>query len=253
MAADKSPLVTSVVQAAAVLRYLGSIDGRKGVTAVAKAVGIGRSSCFNILRTLVAVDLVTFDLPSKSYAIGVGAIDLARLSLRRDSAIAVAKEGMAKLAARFDAAVGLWRIASRDRLILIHLAATEAGTRIHLTVGQRQPIAAGATGRCVLAARSLSDEDIAHLYAGVRWAQRPTPKTYLRQVRQAEKRGYGVDQDELLRGISSVAAPIVEDDGTVKSCLSVTLFTGQYPPEVMPTIGEALRELAQAVGKASDA
>ena len=48
--------VGSVVQALAILRHLSEASKPLGVTAVARALGISPSSCFNLLKTLVAED-----------------------------------------------------------------------------------------------------------------------------------------------------------------------------------------------------
>lgn len=245
--APDRPLVTSVIQAVAVLRHLAALDRAVGVSAIAAAVGISPSSCFNILKTLVAEDLVAFDPRSKAYTLGLGTISLGRSAARRDEVIRAAERPMAALAGRYDAAVGLWRITNRERLVLIHFAESEAATRIHLSIGQRLPLAAGAMGRCVAAAQALAPEEIARRFAQVRWAQPPNLDSYLAQVRAAARQGYSTDIDQLLRGLSSVAAAIPDATGTVRFCLSLTMFAGQYKAETIRAIGRYVREDAAAI------
>lgn len=245
--APDRPLVTSVIQAVAVLRHLAGLDRGRGVSAIAAAVGISPSSCFNILKTLVAEDLATFDPGSKSYTLGLGVFDLARSAAQRDGVIRAAELPMAALVDCYDAAVGLWRITGRERLLLIHLAESEAATRIHLSIGQRLPLAAGAMGRCVAAAQALAPDEIARRFAQVRWAQPPSLDSYLAQVRAAARQGYSTDIDQLLPGLSSVAAAIPDAAGTVRFCLSVTMFTGQYKADTIRAIGGHVRENAAAI------
>src|ERR1700712_451610 len=135
LAVPPRPPVGSVVQAAAILRYLGAHRDGAGVTAIARALGIGPSSCFNVLRTLAGEDLVAFDPVTKTYTLGLGTIDLARHALRRDAVVQAAETSMTALAEAHDAAIGLWRVAPRDRLVLLVLAESEAATRIHMVVG----------------------------------------------------------------------------------------------------------------------
>lgn len=244
------PPVGSVVQAAAILRFLGASREGVGVTAIARALGIGPSSCFNVLRTLAAEDLVAFDPVTKSYTLGLGTIDLARRALGRDAVVQAAAAPMKLLAERHHAAVGLWRLAPRERLVLLALAESEEATRIHMMVGQRQPAAAGATGRAVLAARQLSDAAIHAAYAGMRWQNAPSGSEFLAQVRAAERDGFASDIDQINRGIATVAATIVDAAGAVRFVLSASMFAGR-DAAAHDLVGADVRAAAQALGQAT--
>lgn len=242
--------VGSVVQAVAVLRYLAANRAGGGVTAIARAVGIGPSSCFNVLKTLVAEDLVAFDRITKVYTLGLGTIDLARQALSRDAVVEAAAAPMAELADYHDAAIGLWRLAPRERLVLVVLAESEAATRIHMVVGQRQPAAAGATGRAVLATRGLDDAAIRTAYAGLRWQNAPGEENYLAQVRAAERLGYATDIDQINRGIATVGAVVTDRQGKVRFVLSASTFAGRVP---MAAIGRDLRDAAAKLSRIGNA
>jgi IclR family acetate operon transcriptional repressor len=242
------PPIGSIVQAVSILRLLGDSRNGAGVTAIARALGIGPSSCFNVLKTLVAEDLVGFDPVSKTYTLGLGTIDLARRSLGRDAVVQAADVPMASLAEDHDAAVGLWRLAPGERLVLAALAESGAATRIHMMVGQRQPAAAGATGRAVLAARSLDDDGVRAAYAGLRWQNAPSAAGYLKQVRKAEARGFAIDIDQINRGIATVAAVVVDHLGTVKFVLSASMFTGR-DEAALERIGASVHAVATELGR----
>jgi IclR family acetate operon transcriptional repressor len=244
------PPIGSVVQAITVLRYLGAAPRGEGVTAIARALGIGPSSCFNVLKTLVAEDLVAFDAATKTYTLGLGTIDLARLALGRDAVVQAARMPMEVLAERHDAAVGLWRVGPRERLILAALAESGAATRIHMMVGQRQPATAGATGRAVLASRTLDDGAILAAHAGIRWQNQPAAADYLAQVREAQARGWAIDIDQINRGISTVAAVIASPGGPARFVLSASMFTGRDSPDALAAIGASVRAEASALAQA---
>jgi len=243
--------VNSVVQAVTILRHLGTRADGAGVTAIARATGISPSSCYNVLRTLVSEDLASFDPATKRYALGLGLVDLARSMLAHDAAARVAEKPMAALAERHEAAVGLWRL-SGDRLVLVALAESEAATRIHMAVGQRQPATAGASGRAVLAASRLSDEALLAAYASVRWSRPPGAETFLSQVREAEARGWADDIGNVHHGIETVAAGVPDRDGGVRLVLSASVFGGRETAEGMRRIGAELYEAAQAIGRTVD-
>jgi IclR family acetate operon transcriptional repressor len=249
-ASPPRPLVGSVVQAVAVLRHLGSLDHPQGVTAIAARLGLSPSSCFNILKTLAAEEFATFDPDTRAYSIGPGAIDLARAALGRDKMMEVARPLMNALATRFEATIGLWRLGPEDRLTLVELAESPAATRIHMVMGQRQPAGAGATGRAVLAARNVPDEEIAMAYETLRWQRAPGRDTYVAEVRAARAAGWAVDTDTIFRGVTSVAASIAGRDGRVRACLSASLFAGRETEERVAAIGAEVRDAARHITRA---
>jgi IclR family transcriptional regulator, acetate operon repressor len=240
-------MVTSVVQAVAVLRHLAAIDRGRGVTAVAAAIGISPSSCFNVLKTLVAEDLVAFDDETKTYSVGLGAIDLGYSATRRNAVIKAAESRMIKLAKEHDGAVGLWRVSNRERLTLVHLAESLGSTRIHLSIGQRLPLGAGAMGRCVAAVQDPGEAELSRRFAAVRWEQAPKFDAYAAQIETARRQGFSTDVDQLLRGISSVAASVLDRWGDVRFCLSVTMFSGRHSAEKMRRIGKDVRNNADEI------
>jgi len=246
----RRPPVSSVVQAVAILRHLGSLTDGAGVTAIARATGIGPSSCFNVLRTLVGEEMVSFDPATKLYRLGLGTVDLAHSALGRDALVNAARAPMARIAERHDAAVGLWRLSASERLALISLAESDAATRIHMMVGQRQPVGAGATGRAVLAARRQTDREILDIYAGLRWQEAPGASPFLRQVRATETCGWAEDIGNINYGISTVAAAICDREERVRFVLSVSIFSGRETAAGLAEMGRELSETARALAAA---
>lgn len=245
--AKPRPPVGSVVQAITILRHLGGLAEGAGVTAIARATGIGPSSCFNVLRTLVSEDMVSFDDVTKRYRLGLGMVDLAQQALRGDALVNSAQPVMARLAEEHDAAVGLWRLSSRGRLTLVALSESEAATRIHMVVGQRQPAAAGATGRAVIAARRLDDAAIREAFASLRWSNPPEAEAYLREVREAERRGWAQDIGNINHGVSTVATTISDAAGSLRFVLSASIFSGREDAEGLARIGDDLLRQARAL------
>ena len=234
-------MVGPVVQAVAILRHLAAARTGEGVSAIARAIGIGPSSCFNVLKTLVAEDLVTFDTQTKRYALSLGIVDLARGATGRDAVLRAAQARLSIVAQRHDAAVGLWRLAPHERLVLMYLAESAAATRIHMLVGQRQPAAAGATGRAVLAARGMDDAAITAAYERITWPNPPGLPAFLDQVRAAREHGYATDVDQIHRGVATAAAAVTERNGGVRFVLSASIFAGHGP---LDAIAGDLRDAA---------
>ena len=248
MTAVPRPIVGSVAQAAALLRYLSALDGREGVNAIARATGLSPSSCFNLLKQLVADDLVDFDPATKGYALGQGVVDLARASLSRDRLIATVRPAMEAFARSWEATVGLWRVGGRDRLVMVACAESSSPARIHMAVGQRQPQAAGALGRALLAAREVGDDELGHRFAALRWGQAPSFVEWRAQIADAASRGFALDADNFLRGVTTLAVAV---PGTpIRYCVSATMFSGQHAAARLGEMGEQLVALAHDAARA---
>ncbi|QJQ31511.1 helix-turn-helix domain-containing protein [Sphingomonas lacunae] len=241
--------VPSVSHSISILRLLGKSGESMGVTAIARALDLSPSSTFNLARTLVAEGLVDFDEATKTYRIGLGSIDFARMALRGDTMVAALRPVMERLAERHDAAIGLWRAADSGRLLLLALAESEAATRIHMAVGQRQPVGAGSTGRALLAARAADATTLRAAHAGVRWPSALDADSYVSQVHEAARLGYAVDDQWLNPGIVTVAAVVPEPGAPPRYCLSASLFAGRHDASGVAAIGRDIMAEARTAGQ----
>ena len=239
--------VPSVSKAIAILRLLGRGGEPMGVTAIARATGMGPSSAFNLVRTLVAEGLVDFDRTTKSYRIGMGSIDFARMALRSDGVVVAARPVMDALAEHYDAAIGLWRAASGERLLLLALAESEEATRIHMAAGQRQPMGAGATGRAFLAEWCVEEPGLRQAYAAIRWPGKIDEDAYVGQIETARRMGYALDNQWLNLGIVTAAAIVPEAGGTARYALSASMFAGSVDARRLNEIGQEIKKSADMI------
>jgi len=239
--------VPSVSHAVAILQLLGRSTQPMGVTGIARALGLSPSSTFNLARTLVAEDLVDFDPVTKGYRIGVGSIQFARMALRGDAVVMAARPVMDQLAEQLDAAVAVWRAGDDGRLTLLALAESEAATRIHMAVGQRQPAGAGATGRALLASQNVREQALRTAFTAIRWPGRIDADQYVEQVQTARQTGYALDLQWLNLGIETVAAAIGDAAGRVRYCLSASMFAGRHDEAQWAAIGTMMVAAATAI------
>lgn len=242
------PQVGSVVLAFAILRYLANpaTSANTGVTAIARGVGASPSSCFNVLKTLVAERVASFDAKTKTYALGNELAELARSVLRRDDVGAIAKATMDSLARKYDATVGLWRVG--ESLMLVALSESGANMRIHMTIGHQQPLGSGAVGRSVVACRGLSRAEAVSLFAATRWQGSITATEYWRQIAAVRARGWALDENQLFRGITTIAAPI-RDANDVRFCLALSSFSQRHSSPEIEAIGKAIKAAADDIAR----
>lgn len=233
--------VRSVAQAFAILRLFAE-SGPLTLSDTGRLVGLSPSSCLNILKTLVAEGAVERDARSKQYRLAPAWLEAAAL---RDSQAArlvdAASPLMAYFAQKTEAAVGLWKIVSRDRMQLVVRAESDAGMRLSLADDQRQPLGGGAAGRAIAAAQTVAEGELARRHAAVRWQAELPFETYKRQIAEAIAKGFAIDRGYTHRGVCTVAAGIT---GIAPGfCLSASIVAGSRSEAEIETLGGKLLAL----------
>ncbi|WP_053553513.1 helix-turn-helix domain-containing protein [Sphingopyxis sp. 113P3] len=227
--------VRSVSQAFAILRLLADTSPLS-LSDIGRVLELSPSSCLNLLKTLAAEGAVERDARSKQYRL---ALAWAGSEVLRDgTALRLAERAqpmMTRFAQATDAAVGLWKIVSRDRMQLAAHAESEAGMRLRLADAQRQPLGGGAAGRAIAAAQGVDEAELARRYAPVRWQAELPFETYAAQVREAARKGFAVDRDYAHRGVCTVAVGLVSI--APGFCLSASIVAGSRGEAEVEALG----------------
>jgi DNA-binding IclR family transcriptional regulator len=239
-------LVGSVSNAIAILRTLASSEPR-GVNAIARSLNLSPSSCFNILKTLVAEGVLDFDRTTKAYSMGNGLQDLLHHRPTVAEWTAWLRRALQLIADQSHTSCGLWRV-NGSRAILVEVAECSQETRIHISPGQRLPKYIGAMGRCIISQERLAPERIDDILAELRWQVEPNLKQYLADVKSVRASGWAVDDGNYLRGVITVAAAIIDETSRVSHCLTSTGIAGQFMPGDITGIGFRLADLASTAG-----
>lgn len=238
-----STQVRSVSLAFAVLRALAARPGGATLSEVARAVDLSPSSTLNLLRTLVAEGAVERIEDARRYALVPGWSATGPGPDQLDQLIERARGPARAFAEANECTVGLWQVISTDRIALAALWESGAATRIHMVIGQRQPIGGGSSGRALAATERVSESELRRRFDAVRWPQPLSFAAYQDQVRQSAERGYAIDDGFSHSGVCSLAAAIPAS-GNLRLCLSVSTFAGTREPDELDRLGRKLVELA---------
>ncbi len=230
--------VRSVSQCFAILRLLAD-SGALTLSDIGRAAGLSPSSCLNLLKTLVAEGAIERDGRTKRYRLAPLWQTAEALRDRRAARLADrAQPLMARFARSAEAAVGLWKIVSRDRMQLAVHAESNAGMRLSLADDQRQPLGSGAAGRAIAAVQGVGATELARRHAPVRWQGDLPFDIYARQVEAAVVKGYAVDRGYTHRGVCTVAAGIAAI--APGYCLSASIVAGSRSEAEIDALGLAL-------------
>ena len=239
--------VGAVVNALRILQFLAASNAPIGVAAVARGTRISTSTCFNILRTLARARFVSFHATEKTYALGLAMAELASGLVGMSHAELIRPE-LERLALNYETLLLLWRLTDDNHLVLIDRAQSHAAIRVEIVIGYRIPMLAGAIGRCVAAAVSLTPTELRRRFAALRWQLPPTFAAYQADVARAQETGWAREDGMLYRGLVTVAAVVVDQEGRPRFGFSGVSIAGQQTQARLEDLGRDLRELATLVG-----
>ncbi len=242
-------VVRSVAQAFGILRFLAEQGAGQTLTDIARATGVSPSSGLNLLRTLVAEGVI--EAPNgKRYQLAAGWEGCSGLlGGRHARLLARAQPLMTRFARHHDATIGLWRTDRGDRLELIGLGESESPTRIHMVIGQRQPIGAGSVGRVLAASQVLDEQELRRRFEALRMRRPLSFPDYADQVAEARANGFAVDDGFAFSGVCSLACTVGSAEPLF--CLSASTFAGVRDEAAIAELGRALHELALAIASAA--
>jgi DNA-binding IclR family transcriptional regulator len=201
--------VQSIERAAAILQVVAGSGGTLGVTDIAEAVGLAKTTTHGLLRTLLQVGFVEQDRATGRYALGARLLRLGS-PLDVNELRARASNWADALAARSGHAVRLATLTGNDVVVVHHVFRPDDSPQV-LEVGDVLP-SPTALGK-VLGTHS-------HGRNGLRGdSGTAVPTAQLAEVRA---RGWAAEQGEHQTGLGGLAAPVRSADGLVVAALGVS-------------------------------
>jgi DNA-binding IclR family transcriptional regulator len=218
-------------------------------TAVAKDLGVAKSTAYRYLQSLVASRFLE-EAPGGGFRLGLRVLELARLARRTYNLSDVALPTMERLADTVHETVLLTRRVG-DLVVCLERAESQTHrVRISYERGATLPINAGASA-LVLLAWSPREEAEAVLRAAP--LRRFTPATLtdvdklLARLDQIHADGYSVTDSELDNSVLGVAAPIFDDTGAVVAAISVAAVSSRTSQDAEALIIRETLRAAQEI------
>jgi DNA-binding IclR family transcriptional regulator len=211
------------------LEILAAAPGPMTIAGLADAMGVHRSVAYRILRTLEDHSLLVRDDAGRVQP-GPGLAVLAR-SVSRNLQGAALPE-LTHLANTLDmtAFVALWD--HHDCITLVTVEPRHSGATVAQHPGTRHPINAGAPGIAIQSALTEAE-----------WDRLGTGVPYRPEAAAARLTGYSASHDEVIAGVSSLAAPVRVPGGR-PAALAVVYIRSVHHPSV---VGAALAESAARI------
>jgi DNA-binding IclR family transcriptional regulator len=249
--AETASGVQSVDRALRILEILAR-SGECGVTEIAAALEVHKSTAFRLVATLEQHGLVEQVEGRGKYRLGVGLLRLAGATSARLDVVQEARPLCKQLASATGETINLATLSGNSALYLDQVAGPSA-LQPHNWVGQHIPLHATSNGKVLMAWLDKADlKDLLHrlpAYTGVTITSKASLRKQLEEVRE---QGYAVAVDELEVGLTAIAAPVRNAHGDVICSMSVSGPTFRLSAErvhqVLPLLLDAADELSHRLG-----
>jgi DNA-binding IclR family transcriptional regulator len=238
--------VQSIERAAAILQVVAGAGGTLGVTDIADAVGLAKTTTHSLLRTLLLVGFVEQDRATGHYALGARLLRLGS-HLDVNELRARASNWADALAARSGHAVRLATLMGEEVAVVHHVFRPDDSAQV-LDVGVKLPVTS-ALGKVLLAhshAHTGSHAPLRMAAGGVA------------ELAEVRARGWATARGEVQPGMGGIAAPVRSAGGLVVAALGVSgpqssLFDVRGLPRspVLTMVTDAAHAVSRELGQSS--
>jgi DNA-binding IclR family transcriptional regulator len=234
----------------AVLRLLGSRASPVSAGAIARELGLPRSSTYELLTELAAAGFAVHLPDQRRWGLGLTAFELGSAYLRGDPLERVGRPVLVRLSGIVGATAHLGVLHGAQTLYLAKEKPAAVGPTLVTEVGVRLPAALTATGLSILA--YLPAQQVRAVFPDRatfvdRTGRGPRTLPALRRdLGGVKRRGWAVEDGRISAGTASVAAPVFDHNGSALAAVGVTI--GHRCPAAGPAeCGHDFAELAGPV------
>ena len=247
--------VPVIVSTGRILQYLSNHENQKSsLSEISQALGISKSTCFRILRTLEDMNYVTYDKQSKRYSLGSYLVVLGSRAMEQLDFLTLGKKYLQAITQETGMTTAIVQRIGFDRIAYIAKVEADSAVRLSVSVGRQFHITKVSYGKCFLAfATEKERSDI--LAKGL---DKLTENTitdidqYLDELNFVRKRGYATSNEEYIPGVNAVSAPVFRPDGQVLMVICCLAISSHFPVEKMHDVGRKLAETAKELTKRLD-
>lgn len=235
--------VGAVSAAANVLRALHTAQRPLNASEVARATGLHRGTAYNLLRTLQAESLVSYDGVTRTYAVSLNILELAHGALRRSGMLDIARPLMQAVADAHRVSVYLSKVLGSSAMLLLDWV---GGLRPdpHVTVGRPHPSPAGASGVILAAFGESGEAEWESRFSQVKWYQRPSFTEFLARVKEAKAAGFAVDRGSMYRDVTLVSVPVLSPTWELLLILTAAGHPRDLDDDAVAALSRALQSAA---------
>ncbi len=237
--------VQSLDRAMLLLRVIADADGLP-LADIARTADLPVSTVHRLLATLEKRQLVTHDLATGLWTVGLGAFRIGSAYLRIRKLPDIGRPVIRKLLHEVEESVILSMFDGME-LVVVAQAEAHAPVRAFFRLGVRLPLHATAAGKCVLAAASPGFRGAC--LAAMRFEPftvrtHRSERDLMDDVATISERGYAIDGEEHAPGMKAVAAAILNEWREPIGAVSVAAPTVRMSEDRIARLGRRVMAAA---------
>lgn len=250
MTADRDGL-SSVGNAARLLKVFLSREESLGVSELARRLGLAKSTVHRLLTTLAAEGLIEQDAATGGYRLGIVVFELGEAVRVHLDLHAAAGPVLAALREQTGESSQVGVLDGTEVVYVDRLESSQS-LRLFTETGRRVPVHCTSSGKVLLA--HLPDADRAALLARLPLvAHTPhtvtDPDALLAECARHRRRGWAEAVNERELGVASVAAPVRDAAGTVVAAVSIGAPVLRLGAARRRELGAVVAEAGEAISR----
>ena len=219
---EKDSHLSSVKNALRILQCFTMDEPEKKVTEISTSLGLNKSTVSRTMTTLASEGFVLKDPETKKYRLGLSILSLSGIV---SSQMDIYRESQPVLNRLVENIGETAHISVLDHLDVIYLQKVDCNhpVRFLTHIGKRNPPYCTSSGKVLLA---HSTEEVVNqvINKGLRKFTKntiTTPQKLKDHLQLVKENGYASSTEEILEGVTSIAAPVFDYRGKVIAALSV--------------------------------
>ncbi len=250
--ADGRDDIQSINRMFRIVETLVEMDGAR-VCDLADELGMAQSTAHRYLTTLYRNECVVRE--DGEYHVGLRFLDIGGYARTRKDVYATVQPKIISLAEETQERAQFF-VEEHGKIIYVHRVTGANGVDADSRLGRRLPITATAAGKVILA--HLPDDRVAeilddHGFPDLTENTITDREAFLEHLETVRERGYGLNDEEYIKGLRVVSVPVMDPGGDVVGAISVSgptyrlddgRFTETLPKKIKATANEIELELA---------
>ncbi len=220
-----------------------------GVTEIAKAIGVDKSTAYRIMETLKESHFVEKNNDTLKYKIGPAILNLSSHFYSSRRVVSIARQYIKRLSDIVVESVHL-AVLSNNSAVIIEQLLADTRVVVNAQIGKMEPLHCSSVGKCLLAFMDDDEREDTMKKLTFNVYTDKTIKDIERlrdETNLIRERGYAVDEGELSDDVVCVAVPVFNSNGNCLYSLGVSGTAQKMTGEHLKTVIERTVETGQSI------
>ena len=212
---------------------------------MATKLEIGQSTAFRLVQTLIAEGFVMRDPYAKSYRLAASVLAMGHTIITKMDLCHKSIDILEELAENTGETAHIAVLKDDQALYLLKI---DSSNPVHLLshAGKTNPIHSTSTGQILLAyqAESIINKVMERELIGYTEKTITDPMKLKNELQIIRKKGYAVSQEELHKGVVSIAAPVKNKKGEIIAAVSIAAPISRINKQNVPKLTKQVQQTA---------